>query len=123
MASQLANRSDKLLKKLDRQYGVDAVLYIPTASTANPDGSSSVTYSESAVRLRPAGLSAIEIAGLVSAGFGQVDAVWKMRSFYASDIKPDYSIKVGSFYYQVIERGASLDALQLCWTIITRRRR
>ena len=130
MAYRLRNRADKLLARLDKQYGKDssgnplnALIYVPTGTTTDEFGDVVVAYDDPIEAIvRPAELTVIEMANL-QAQIGQISAVWKMRSHYLSHVEADYIMTVGAFDYQVVDGGAILDALQLEWTIATRRRR
>lgn len=125
MAYRLVNRSDKLLTRLDKQYAKDkaALIYIPTGSTTDEFGDVVIAYADPVqVVVRSAGLTITEMAAL-QAQIGQVVAVWKMRSHYMEHVEADYILSVSGFDYQVVDGGAILDALQLEWTIATRRRR
>jgi hypothetical protein len=123
MAYRITDQSDKILIRLDKQFGKDAVYHIPTGQTISNTGEVIVTYQDIPVQVRSAGLSSIEISQLSQSGLGQIDAAWKMRHAYVDDVRPDHIIEVSGVYDEVIDGGASLDELGLLWTIMTRRRR
>jgi hypothetical protein len=124
VAGRLTDRSDKLLIKLDREHGLNAVYHrfgepvvdVETGEITTPDN-------PIPVKIRAKGLSSFDISQLSSAGFGNIDAVWLMRYAYKSDVQSNDVISVNAFDYEVIDQGASLDSLRLLWTIFTRRRR
>jgi hypothetical protein len=120
--NSLQIRADRELERIDRKVGKAATYMIPTDSTTDDDGNTVVTYDEIPVMVRSAGLTALERSELAASGFGQVDAVWKMRHAYVEDVRADHVIKIASFYYQIMAKGATLDTLELLWTIITHRR-
>lgn len=124
MACRLTDRTDKLLVKLDRQYGKDAVYHSITAGTADVvTGDMTHTDDPIPVRVRSAELNSMDISELRRAGLDQLDAAWLMRSAYKSDVKSGDLITVSAFDYEIIDQGSSLDSLNLLWTIYTRRRR
>lgn len=124
MAQGLTDRTDKFLLKLDRHYGLDAVYHrfgeptldIETGEVTNPD-------TQMPVKVRSSGFNAFDISQLQSAGLGQVDAAWWMRSAYKGEVQSGDVITVSGFDYEVVNQGAALDSLGLLWTIFTRRRR
>ena len=126
----LTSMGDRDLKRLDKKAGLDAIYRTKVSGSTNlTTGDNTITYSpaESSTtpnaRVRSAALSAYELAKLSQAGLTQIDATWKMRSAYASEVKAGDLITVGGFTYEVISGGAMLDVLRLLWTIHTRRRR
>lgn len=123
--NSLQIRADRELRRIDRKVGKTATYMIPTGSTTDDAGDTAVAYTEVPVVVRTSGLSAIELSNLAASGFGQIDAVWKMRRAYVEDAQSDHILKVGPFYYQIMERGATFedDALQILWKLFTRRRR
>jgi hypothetical protein len=123
VAYRLVDRSNQILIKLDKQFGKDATYHLPVSSTISPIGEVIIVYEDIPVKVRPAGLSALEMSRLSQSGLGQIDATWRMRHHYVADVQPDHVLQVGSFYYEIIDNGAELDALELCWTLYTRRRR
>ena len=120
----LTQKADKLLIKLDRQYGLDAIYHVMTPSSIDVI-TGDITHADTqlAVKVRRAGLNSIDLSELQRAGLGQVDAAWTMRFAYHGDVKSGDMLTVSSFNYEIIDQGASLDDLGLLWTIFTRRRR
>lgn len=124
MPSGVTSRTDRLLIKLDRQYGLDAVYHTFGEPTIDEEtGDVSTLDAEIPVRVRSSGFNSFDISQLQSAGLGQVDAVWLMRSAYLESVESGDVISVSGFDYNVIDQGATLDSLGLLWTILTRRRR
>lgn len=124
MAYRLIDRSDKLLARLDRQYGEDATYHSLLGNSVDVvTGINTTTYEDPiSVRVRSSGLSSIELSNLSSAGLDHIDASWLMRHFYRDTVLPGHVLGISGFYYEVIDQGATLDDLRLVWTIHTRRR-
>jgi hypothetical protein len=123
VVARVPKAADAMARKLDKLYGVSATYKVPTGSTTDAAGNTTLPYIDTPVVVRSAGLSSVELAALAQNGLGQVDAVWKMRKHYVSEVATGHIIQIGSWLYTVIERGATLDAMQLLWIIATRRRR
>lgn len=116
-------RGDRSLARLDREVGLNATYHITTGSTVDAIGNVTITYDDTLVKVRTAGLSAFEVSQFSASGIGQFDAVWKMRQFYISDAQPDHILEVGPFFYVIIDKGVLLDKLGILYTLFTRRRR
>lgn len=124
MAYILVDRASRLLLKLDRQYGIQATYRVATGTVFDPTVGDMVrNYVDTPVVIRPHGFSSIELSQLSTSGLGQIDARWWMRRAYMEEVRPGHILGSGSFFYEVIDGGATLDDLQLLWTILTRRRR
>lgn len=123
MAQSITDRADKLLIKLDKQHGLNAIYHEPTGTTVDTIGNVTITYDDTPVKVRSAGLSAFEISQFSASGIGQFDAVWSMRRVYVQDAMPDHILEVGPFFYVIIDKGVSLDKLGILYTLFTRRRR
>jgi hypothetical protein len=124
MAYRLTDRTDKTLVKLDRNFAQQAIYHAMSAGTIDVETGDIVPgETEIPVKVRSAGLSSIDISQLQTAGLGQIDAAWWMRKAYRSEVKSGDVLSVSAFDYEIIDRGATLDALNLLWTIYTRRRR
>lgn len=124
MVARIAKQADTLAKKLDKQHGITATYRVPTGSTSDAAGNTVILYDDTPnVRVRSAGLTSMELASLAQNGLGQVDAVWKMRRHYVDEVETGHIIQIGSWLYTVLDKGATLDAMGLLWTIATRRGR
>lgn len=123
MTNSFQIQGEKDLAKLDRIVGKSATYYTSTGSSLAADGTITNTYSETTgITVRAKKLTSSDVLRLSELGFGRIDAVWKLRHSYIADVKPGHVIGVDGAYYQVVEDGATLDILELLWTILTRRR-
>lgn len=124
MVDRLVSQAEDILIRMDARVGQSATYKIPTGTTVDfTTGDVIVTYDETPnVIVRPAGLTTEQIAALANTGVGEIDAVWLMRRAYVEDVLQGHILTVGDHDYEVAVGGASLDDLQLLWTILTRRR-
>lgn len=124
MTYRLTDRTDKLLVKLDLEHGQEAIYHAISGGTLDVETGDIIPGdTEVPVKVRSAGLNSIDISQLQTAGLGQIDAAWWMRLAYRSEVKSGDVLTVKAIDYEVIDRGATLDSLNLLWTIYTRRRR
>lgn len=124
MAS-LQSRADGHLRRLDRKAGFSATYEIYGGSTLNVvTGEMVRTFTQvPGVVVRPQALGIREKEALASAGFIDVEAVWKIRKFYVDEPKADdyFTLTVSGFAYYIVPGGAILDRLQADWTLYTKR--
>ena len=125
MADRLVTQSDNLLIKLDKRVGIDAelvivgepVLDIETGLQAAND----TTIPD--VRVRNISLSIRELTEVTDAGLSQVEKVFRMRKFYANELKTDDRLKLIPTGFEYLILRPDLDDLEIQWTLFTRRLR
>ena len=125
--TKLQQLGDREIKLIDRNAGITAYYKIPTGSTIDiAAGTNTIIYDNggdpATVKVRSKSLSVMEKNAIRDSGIANFDAVWFMRKFYVNEVKPGHVLQVSGMNYEVVMDGASLDDLQILWTIITRRR-